>query len=203
MKTAIIVFCKEEILIWAIPPLSPQSSNLPDHFHDNNSTHIPPLFKIPFPDGTARHTHEIDEWMIVSPWYFRSWDSVYFGILYTDSTLQRFKIIIKLDLSDASLHFINMFEIVSNGPGLIESLESYTDCDGFRICEDALVYFWNNRKTWGVYAGLISAPFTTNVLTNWDGHVDSLCPTSGRFVYCTGYGHGTFINTLMVISDLF
>jgi len=56
-KTAIIVFCKEEILIWAIPPLSPQSSDLPDRFLDNDPIHIPPLFKIPFPDDVLRHTH--------------------------------------------------------------------------------------------------------------------------------------------------
>ena len=93
-----------------------------------------------------------------------------------------------------------MSEIVSDG--LMKSLKSYTYCDGFRICEDALVYFWNNRKTWGVYAGSISAPFT-NVDTRWNGQVDSLCPASGRFVYCTDNGDGTYINKLIVVVDLF
>ena len=44
--------------------------------------------------------------MIVSSWYFGSRDSVYFDIIYTDSVLQRFKIM-EPDLSDASLHAIN------------------------------------------------------------------------------------------------
>ena len=190
MKGAIILFCRDEILIWAIPPLSPQQSNLPD---DNNPIHIPPLFEIPFPDGTVRHTQMIYEWMIVSSWYHESWDSIYFGILYLDSKLQRFKITVKPDLSDASLHFIDISEIISDD---IITLESYTDYDGFRICEDALVYFWNNGKTWGAYAGLISDPFT-NVVTQWNGHVESLCPTSGRFVYHTSDGDG------ILIADLF
>ena len=55
-------------------------------------------------------------------------------------------------------------------------------CEGYRICEDALVCFWNNHGTWGAYTGLTSAPFT-NVVTRWDGFSDSLCPASGRFVY--------------------
>jgi len=84
----------------------------------------------------------------------------------------------------------------------MRSLKSYRVCDGFRICEDALVYYWNYRKKWGTYAGLTSAPFTS-VVTRWDGHVDSLCPASGRFVYCTDDGDGTFINRLIVVVDLF
>ena len=146
-------------------------------------------------------------WMTVSSWYFESWDSVYFDILYTDSILQRFKIIVKPDLSDASLQFINtMSEIVSDD--LMESLtfRGYIRPDfvdyTYRICEDALVYFWSNHKKWGAYAGLISAPFTdsdvvtqwnfgpptsapfVNLVTGWDGHVVSLCPTSGRSIHC-------------------
>ena len=138
--------------------------------------------------------------MRVSSWYFGSWDSVYFGILYSDSKLQRFKIIVKPDLSDASLHFINMSEIVSDG-FIDTSSESYTYCDGFRICEDALVYFSNYRKTWRAYTGLISAPFT-DVVTRWNGHADYLCPASGRFVYRTNDGHGTFTDRI-VVADLF
>ena len=196
--TAIIVFCKEEILVWAIPPLlPPQTSDTPN---DNNPTHIPPLFKIPFPDAILRPAHEILDWMTLSSWCFGCWESIYFGILFSDSKLQRFKLIIKPDFSDASLHFVDMCEIISDG--LIDSLDAYRCCDGFRICEDALVYFWNNRKTWGAYAGSTSAPFT-NVVTRWDGHIDSLCPTSGRFVYCTDDGDGTSINRLIIVVDLF
>ena len=196
-KTAIVVFCKEAVLIWAIPPLSPQPSDLCEHFLDNNPTHIPPLLKIPFPDGIIRHT-EILKWMTVSSWYFGS-ESIYFDIFYTDSKLQRFKIIIKPDLSDASLHFMNMSEIISYD--LMKSLTAYEVCEEYRICEDALVYFWNNNnKTSGTYAGLISAPFT-NVVTQRDGYLHSLCPTSGRFVYCIDDDVKGFVN--MVVADLY
>ena len=60
------------------------------------------------------------------------------------------------------------------------------------ICEDVLVYFWDSSKTWAAYdspeswvayAGLTSAPFT-NVVTRWNGDIDSLCSTSGRFAHC-------------------
>ena len=124
--------------------------------------------------------------MTVSSWYFGSWESVYFDVLYTDSKLQRFKIIIKPDLSDATLHVINMSEIIADD--LMESL-AFKICEGYRICEDALVSFWNNHKKWGAYAGLTSAPFA-NVVSRWNGlgYVDSLCPASGRFVYCTDDG---------------
>ena len=127
--------------------------------------------------------------MTVSSWYFKSCESVYFDVLYTDSKLQRFKIIIKPDLSDASLHVINnMSEIVADD--LMESL-AFKFCEGYRICEDALVSFWTNHEMWGAYTGLTSAPFA-NVVTRWDGlgRVDSLCPASGRFVYCTEDGVG-------------
>ena len=178
--------------------MSPQPSDLPDRFLDNNPTHILPIFRIPFPDGILRHSHKIFEWMTVSSWYFGS-ESIYFDIFYTDSTLRRFKIIIKPDLSDASLYFIKEINNISDG--LIKSFEtcSMNDWEGYRVCEDALVYFWSypNRKTWGAYTGLISAPFT-NIVTQWKGYVGSLCPTSGRLVH-TENGE----RSRMVVVDLF
>jgi hypothetical protein len=156
---------------------------------------MPPLFNIPFPDGIVRH--EIFEWNRASSWYSGSWESVYFDIIYTDSIIQRFKIIIKPDLSDVSLHVINMSEFVSDG--LLKYPESEDDhnvCDGYRLCEDALVYFWINGRTWGAYAGLTSAP-CTNVVTRLNGHINSLCPTSGRFVYHTDDSDG------IAVVDLF
>jgi len=184
-KTAIIVFCKEAILIWAIPPLSPHPSDL-SGFLDNNSTHmLSPLIKIPFPDGIGRNHNGILGWMMLSSWYFESWDSVYFSILYASKNFQRFKVIIKPDLSDASLHIITLSERIPEDL-LLNSLEAYNDrvCDGYRICEDVVVYFWNNRKRWAVYTGLTSAPFTNlNVVARCSGYVLALCPTSGRFVY--------------------
>ena len=138
--------------------------------------------------------------MTVSSWYFGSSESVYFDIFHKNSKIQRFKINIKPDLSDASLHVINMSELIQND--LMESsLAAYRVRKGYRVCEDALVYFWNNRlkpQTWRAYTGLTSAPFT-NIVTRWNGHVDSLCPTSGRFVYTDdGYGHSCRI----VVVDL-
>ena len=178
----------------------PQPSDLPDHFLDINPTLIAPLFEIPFPDGIVRHTREILDWMTVSSWYFGS-ESVYFDILYTDSKIRRFKIIIKPDLSDASFHVINMSKIISDD--LNKSLGACRHYDG-RICEDALVYFWNNRfGTEVLYTGLIltSAPFT-NIVTRWDERINSLCPTSGRFVYVTDDDDGNFVRRIVVV-DLF
>ena len=144
--------------------------------------------------------------MTTSSWYIGSWGPIYFDIFHTDSKLQRFKIIIKPDLSDASLHFLNMSEITSDD--FLESLEVYCE-RGYRICEDALVYFWKNRfMTWGVYVGLTSTPFT-NVVKQWSEIFDSfsLCPTSGRFVYIINggvYGTPSPINSSgIVVVDLF
>ena len=176
----------------------PHPSDFRGHFLDDKPTHIPPLFKISFPDGIIPHT-KVFKWMTLSSWYFGS-ESVYFDIFYTDSKLQRFKIIIKPDLSDASLHVINMSEIISDD--LMESLDVYHVCEKYQICEDALVYFWNNRMTWGTYTGLTSASFT-NVVTRWDENFDSLCPTSGRFVYCIYDVYGGFTNNRIVVADLF
>ena len=171
-KTALIVFCKEEILIWAIPPLSPRPSDLPNH--------TPPLFKIPFLVGIVRQT-QICKWMLPSSWYFECWESIYLGMLFSDSKIQRFKVVIKPDLNDASLHFINKHEIISNElMGFIRPSELHHE--RYMICDDALVYFWgNNESNWGAYAGLTSP--LTNVVTLWNGRVSSLSPTSGRIVY--------------------
>jgi hypothetical protein len=167
-----------------MPPLSPQSSDL-HHFLNNNSTHIPPLLKIPFPDGFVRGI-PIHSWLTVSSWYFGSWESVYFDILYTDSILQRFKIIVEPDLSEVSLHFINIFEITGISNELVTSSYGNRDriCRGYMICDDALVYFWNGRKMGRAYTGLTTAPLT-NFVTRYNGQIESICPTSGRFVYRT------------------
>jgi hypothetical protein len=97
-----------------------------------------------------------------------------------------------------------MSEIISDD--MMKSLELYSlsVCGGYRICEDVLVYFWKNRfnAAWGAYAGLTSAPFT-DVVTRWNGSVDSLCPTSGRFVYYASGGGESFFNKGIVVVDLF
>jgi hypothetical protein len=124
--------------------------------------------------------------MTPSSWYIGSWESVYFDLFSTDSRLQRFKLIIKSDLSDASLHFINMSKLTLND--LKTAIDAFRFCDGYRFCEDALVIFWINYKDWGAFTGLTSAPFTS-VVTRWNFGLgtdsESFCPTSGRFVYRT------------------
>jgi hypothetical protein len=159
--------------------------------------------------------------MTVCSWYYRSWASLYFDVIYySDSTpswdsgrhlldyiynsskLERFKIIVKPDLSDVSLKVINVPEVVS--AGFMRSLDSNRVSEGYRICEGALVYFWKDRRTWGAHTGLTSAPFT-NVVTQWNGSTDSLCPASGRFVYCTDNRDDDedFITERLVVVDLF
>jgi hypothetical protein len=83
----------------------------------------------------------------------------------------------------------------------MDLLDAVKVCEGYRICEDALVYFWNNRKMWGAYAGLTSAPFTNGV-TRWRGCVNSLCPTSGRYVYTDDSYMGFNFKRIAVV-DLF
>ena len=189
-----MIFCCEELFIWAIPSLSPHQSDFRD-FLNHNSTLLPPLLKIPFPNGILRDI-PIFRWMAVNSWYYKSPESAYFDILYEDSILQRFKLIIEPDLSDGSLHFINKSEFNSDN-----LLKLYRVC-GYRICEDALVYFWNNSKMWGVYTGLKSAPFTFTNLVTQSGHIDSICPASGRYVYRTYDGDGN-IGRSIVVVDLF
>ena len=126
-----------------MPPLLPQPSDL-CHFLDNNSTHTPPLLQIPFPDGIAHRSDEILNWKAVSSWYSGSSESVYFDLFFTDSMLQRLKIIIKPDLSDVSLQVVNRSKIISND--FMKSLETNKICDGYMICDNALVYFWDDHN---------------------------------------------------------
>ena len=160
--------------------------------------------------------------MTYSSWYFES-ESVYFDVLYytPDFILQRFKIIIEPDLTVASLEIINISETISDDEfkSSITNYATYRVCDGYRVCEDALVYFWtrNTRSTLPdgpTNTGLIltSTPFTnivTSTGTRWIGRIDSLCPASGRLVYhdCTDSPRGDETNFFSVIRivvvDLF
>src|ERR1700728_2296474 len=109
-KTAVIVLCEEAVLIWAIPPLLPQP---PDLFN-SNPTHIPPLFTFPF--HYASHggiTPNADSifWNTISSWYFGSSHPLYFDLVCHDrhsdnAVLHKFKIMLKPDLSAASLQVI-------------------------------------------------------------------------------------------------
>jgi hypothetical protein len=189
-NTAVIVLCDEAVLIWAIPPLSPQ---LPD-FPDDNPTHMPPpLFTIPFPD-ISLHPARM-RWNTISSWYFVSSHPLYFDMLCRDSKLHRFQIMLSPDLSTASLHVINTSE---HTPHNFDSIVF----DDYRICEDTLVSCWihaNQHREpipyqYGAYTGLTSARFSNitsdgrsaaKVLLPDTGHLYLLysCPASGRFIH--------------------
>ena len=176
-KTAIIVLCEEAVLIWAIPLLLPE----PPDFSDYNPIHIPPLFRIAFPEGIVHHAAV--KWQMTSSWYFASSHPLYFDILCQDSKRHRFRIVIEPDLSDASLEILNTSEL---------SPLSFDNRIYRRhnICEDTLVCCWRdnaNSSHYGAYIGLMSPRFAPAVIVSLPatrrdyGH--SACPASGRFVY--------------------
>jgi hypothetical protein len=188
-KTAVIVICDEAVLIWAIPPLSPQ----PPDFFDRHPTHMQPLFTIPFPD-MSHHPARI-RWNTISSWYFGSSQPLYFDMLCEDFKLHRFQIMIKPDLSTASLHLINISEDTHD---LFHVL-----IQPYWICEDTLVSCWidedgrQDQYQCGVYMGLTSPPFVNGIshggpaakmLLPNIGHKSSLflCAASGRLVRLDG-----------------
>ena len=148
----------------------------------------PPLFTIPFPDGIALRSEFIG-WNTISSWYS---GSLYFDILCQDSKLHRFQIMLKPDLSTASLHVVNTSELTPHDFG-------YIFFEDYRICEDTLVSCWvyyddaHQNDPCGIYTGLTSARFS-NVISHGGpaakillpdiGHDYCLfsCPASGRFV---------------------
>ena len=217
-KTTIIVIYKKGLLIWAIPSLSPQSSDPSQYFDKDSTPTLPPLFKIPFPDRTENPEYFLG-FMTVSSWYCGSKESLYFDEFHTDS-IQRFKIIIKPDLSDASLQAINDMPVYIPSDEIRSAL-LFIRSGGFKICEDTRVYFWfgyryNNKYNmchWGLCGRSTYNPFTINarrwnsghihsaVFPNenrpWDGHINSLCPASCRCIYSTDDGKG------IAVVDLF
>ncbi|KAF8805718.1 hypothetical protein BYT27DRAFT_7142220 [Phlegmacium glaucopus] len=195
-KTAIIVLCIKGILVWAIPPLSLQS---PDFF-DHNPTHIPSLFRIPLPDGILHHT-DIVVWKTVSSWYFGSSQPLYFDISCPDSKFHRFKIIVKPNLYDTSLHVINTSTV---NPHYLDDYDLFLQ--PYSICEDTLVACWDNNDHCGVYTGLTSSRFSNvmsyggplaKMLLPATGNIYSLCPASGKFV------HLDLDNNRILVDDFF
>jgi hypothetical protein len=181
-KTAVIVLCEEAVLIWAIPPLLPQPPDLFNH----NPTHMPPpLFTIPFPYGIAPNP-ELISWNTISSWYFGSSHPLYFDMVYhnQDSILHKFKIMLKPDLSAASLQVINTFEATPHN-------FLYVLFDSYRICEDTFVSCWINEddEQCGVYTGSASAniisqggPAAKMLLSDIRLDLSSACPASGKLV---------------------
>ena len=187
--TAIIVLCDKAVLIWAIPPLLPQ---LPDFFLDHNPTHhdmSPPLFTIPFPESV--HSPEHLNWNTVSSWYFGSSQPLYFDMYCRDYKFHRFQIMLKPDLSTASLQVINTCE---------QTPHDFYDVRFryYRICEDTLVSCWDCEVSdkRGVYTGSTSArsanvisdgrPAAKVLLPDYFGltryGILRCCPVSGRLV---------------------
>ena len=108
-------------------------------------------------------------------------------MLCQDSKLHRFEILLKPDLSTASLHVINNSELTPHD-------FNYVYFEDYRVCEDTLVSCWKYRDQCGVYTGLTSARFA-NATSNGDPpakmlllsdveceYTPHLCPASGRFV---------------------
>ena len=140
-------------------------------------------------------------WKTICSWYFGSSESppLYFDMLsLRDLKLHRFKIILKPDLSTASLHVINFTEF---------NRRIEFDFGDYRICEDTLVTGWtdNDRDpsrsrdfhSCSVYTGSTSAGhgYASNggsgivnmllpqaVLLPGSCTLISFCPASGRFV---------------------
>ena len=204
-KTAVIVLCDDAVLIWAIPPLSPQ----PLDFFDHHPTHLPPpLFTITFPNGISLH-HESPHaerigWKTISSWYFgSSHDPLYFDMLCLDSKLHRFQIILKPDLSSASLHVIHT-ELTPHDFNCV----SFQD---YRICEDTLVSCWfyeDDHHDCGVYTGLTSARFA-DIISHGGPAAKMLLPDMGRrYTYlssCPASGRVVLLDTgnNLAILDLF
>jgi hypothetical protein len=188
---AVIILCDEAVLIWAIPPLSPQ----PPDFFDHNPTHMPPpLFTIPFPHISSSHDSARIRWNMISTWYFGSSQPLYFDMLCQDSKLHRFQIMLEPNLSTASLHVINTSEHTP-----LDFV--YTFIPDYRICEDTLVSCWiyeDRLRNPGQYQCLVYTGLTfarsANVIS--DGrpaaklllpdigrrYLPFSCPASGRFV---------------------
>ena len=111
-------------------------------------------------------------------------------MLCQESKLHRFQLILKSDLSTASLHVINTSEPTFHD-------FDYVFFEDYRICEDALVSCWSyydGAHQCGVYTGLTSALFANVISHNSPAakmllpniglkyHLFS-CPASGRFVH--------------------
>ena len=157
----------------------------PPDFFDNKPIDIPPLFTIVLPESIVQHAGLVD-WQTTSSWYFVSSHPLYFDILCRDSTRHRFRIVIKPDLSDASLQVINTCEPFPHDFNKI-ILQRY------KICEDTLVSFWfdfSYSKQYGAYIGLTSSRFahlishaSPAITVLLSEYVHSACPASGKFVH--------------------
>ena len=205
-KTAVIVLHEKEILIWAIPPLSPQ----PPDFFDHHPTHIPPLLIIPLP-ADIEVDPDLTQWNTISSWYFGSSQPLYCDLLCQDSTIHRIQIMIEPDLSTASLYVINIPETTRH---------DFTDVylSPYMICEDTLVSHFSISNYYPdtyqyqyqpcLYTGLTTAndiishggPAANMLLPDIEPGSDGfdlfLCPASGRFLLHVRSGYSDSIAVL-------
>ena len=188
-KTAVIILGKKSASIWAIPPLLPQ----PPDFSNYNARNMAPLFTIPFPDSIGLNSERM-RWKTISSWYSGSSQPLYFDAL-CQGKLHRFQIVLKPDLSTASLRVMNASEPTQAIPHNFD----HVIFQDYRICEDSLVSCWKHKyfhrlnERWGLYTGSWSTRFAyinsqggpaAEMLLPVIGrnYVFSLCPASGRFV---------------------
>ena len=120
-------------------------------------------------------------------------------MLCRDRKLYRFKILLKPDLSTASLQVINATELIPYDFKCV-FFQSY------RICEDTLVSCLSNDRQRRVYTGLTSARFSNIISHGYPaakmlpdiGHEYNFvsCPASGKFVLLVE-------NNTVVVLDIF
>ena len=179
-KTAIIVICQVAILIYAIPPLSPQ----PPDFSNLTPTHIPLLFTIPIPDAIVHHSGPV-ELKTLHSWYFGS-TSLYFDMFFGGdySKLYRFQIILKADLSTAFLHVIN-----SSERRITPRDFSFVILQDYRLCDDTIISYWfyddhdhPGQYNCGVYMGLNFSRFAIASSRTAVLHSKSHYPTLGMII---------------------
>jgi len=116
------------------------------NFLDDTPTYAP-LFRFPFPDGIKRYTFCV-EWNMISSWYFGSCEFIYFDTLCVNS-IQSGR---QTDLNDASLHYIDTFEL----PHRNNVLLGFIQAQRYKICEDTHVSCWLSYdeswlEMWGIY----------------------------------------------------
>ena len=117
--------------------------------------------------------------------------NLYFDLSCLDSKRHRFKIILKPDLSTASLHVVNTPELTPHN-------FSFVYLEEYRICEDTLVSCWSvdshyfntpsrSRFQWGVYTGSTSAARSPNISLNGGPALKMLLPdieSMCRYILC-------------------
>ena len=191
---AILILCKDAILVWHIPPLSPR----PPYFSE--CLDIPTLFRVPLLDDLG----DFVRWGAITRWYSGSSRSLYCNAFCKASKLYGLEIAIKPGRSDVSFRVIHTCQITDHEFRLMPYI-------GYRICDDTLVSCWGPRRTRGrVHVRPISShpviPISGDPIALYiylsgsseelelEGRIAS-CPVSGRLA------HPTEDNNKIVILD--